>query len=418
MQKRRRNVLILAGVAVLVAAALIGNLGMNRKDRIEVTTDEVERGTLTAKVSGPGKVRAETTVQVSSSVMGRIVELAVEEGEVVRNGQFLLRLDNVYYRSSVDQARARVERANAEVTVADRELSDAEEQFQKGLISEKTRDDLRAAAEAVHQTHAEAVAALKASQDQLEKTVFHSPINGVVTQLNVEEGENVVTGTMNQPGTVILTISDLADMEVEVEIDETDIVDVRVGQKAEIEVDALSDTTLVGHVTEVGNSGITTLAGTQEEATSFLVKVLVDEAQDVLKPGMTATVDIVTSVRDSVLNVPIQSVASRTLSSLVRAGKGSETKDEGKKERRSGREEEKEVEGVFAVVGDTVSFVPVSTGVADDLSIEVEGELTSGQEVVSGPYKVLRTLKNGDAVKVEKPEKKEKSEAGSPEERD
>jgi HlyD family secretion protein len=398
MQKKRRNALILIGVAAVVAASLFANMGINRKDRTQVTVDEVERGTLTAKVSGPGRVRAETTVQVSSSVMGRIVELGVEEGDVVRRGQFLMRLDDVYYRSAVDQARARVERARAEQATAEREASDADEQFAKGLISEKSRNDARAMAAGLMQSQEEALAALKAAQDQLEKTVFHSPIDGVITQLNVEEGENVVTGTMNQPGTVIMTISDLAGMEVEVEIDETDIVDVRVGQKAEIEVDAIADTVLPGHVTEVGNSGITKMGGTQEEATSFLVKVLVDDVQEVLKPGMTATVEIVTAVHDSVLNVPIQSVASRTPSSLERAAKD---EVEGTAQKRSERQEEEEIEGIFVVEGDTVKFVPVVTDIADELSLEVTGELAVGQKVVSGPYKVLRTLKSGDAVKVE-----------------
>jgi len=416
MQKKRRNALILIGVAVVVAASLFANMGINRKDRTQVTADEVERGTLTAKVSGPGRVRAETTVQVSSSVMGRMVELGVEEGDVVRKGQFLMRLDDVYYRSNVDQARARVERAKAELATAEREASDAEEQFAKGLISEKSRNDAQAAAVGLRQAQEEALAALKAAQDQLEKTVFHSPIDGVITQLNIEEGENVVTGTMNQPGTVIMTISDLADMEVEVEIDETDIVDVRIGQKAEIEVDALADTTLAGHVTEVGNSGNTTMGGTQEEATSFLVKVLVDDPHEILKPGMTATVEIVTAVHDSVLNVPIQSVASRTSSSLERAKKGDGTEEAAQK--RSDRQEEKEIEGIFAVEGDTVRFVPVVTGIADELSIEVTGELAVGQKVVSGPYKVLRTLRPGDAVKVEKQKDMSKSKEKDSKEKD
>jgi HlyD family secretion protein len=318
-----------------------------------------------------------------------------------------MRLDDVYYRSAVAQAKARLERARTELATAEREASDAEEQFAKGLVSEKTHHDARAMADAMEQACEEASAALKAAEDQLDKTVFHSPIDGVITQLNVEEGENVVTGTMNAPGTVIMTISDLAGMEVEAEIDETDIVDVRVGQKAEIEVDALADSTLTGRVTEVGNSGVTRMGGTQEEATSFIVKVLVDSPHAVLKPGMTATVEIETAVHDSVLNVPIQAVASRTASSLEPARKGEKDGDgEQAKTKRSGREEEKETEGVFAVVGDTVKFVPVVTGIADDLSIEVAGELEVGQKVVSGPYKVLRTLRGGDAVKVEEGTKK------------
>ena len=412
---KRRNLLILAGLAAIIIVTLVMNLGVERKDRTDVTVDEVERGTLVAKVSGPGRVRAETTVQISSSVMGRIVELAVEEGDEVKKGQLLLTLDDVYYRSQVEQARARVERTAAELRVAERELSDAEEQFARQLISEKEYSDFQAAAATYSQAHEEARAALRAAEDQLDKTVFHSPINGVVTRLTVEEGENVVTGTMNAPGTVIMTLSDLSDMEVEVEIDETDIVDVEVGQRAEIDVDALADTTLGGVVTEVGNSGITSMAGTQEEVTNFLVTVLVDEAHPGLKPGMSATVEIITAVHDSVLNVPIQSVVSRLPSELEKQeegekGEGSEESPKPKR-KRTEREEEEEVEGVFVVTDeDQALFVPVKTSIADDLSIEVEGDLEEGQKVVSGPYKVLRTLKNGQALKVEEEESKSEGE--------
>jgi HlyD family secretion protein len=406
---KRRNLLILAGLAAVIIITLVMNLGVERKDRTEVTVDEVERGTLVAKVSGPGRVRAETTVQISSSVMGRIDELAVEEGDAVEKGQLLLRLDDVYYRSQVDQARARVERTQAERTRAERELRDAEEQFARQLISEKEHSDIAAVAATYREAHQEARAALRATQDQLDKTVFHSPIDGVVTRLNVEEGENVVTGTMNAPGTVIMTLSDLSNMEVEVEIDETDIVDVAIGQRAEIDVEALADTTLGAVVTEVGNSGITSMAGTQEEVTNFLVTVLVDEAHALLKPGMTATVEIITAVHDSVLNVPIQSVVSRAPSELTKEeedGEGGSEDSPKPKRKRSEREEEEEIEGVFVVTDeDQALFVPVKTSIADELSIEVEGDLEEGQKVISGPYKVLRTLKNETDLKVEEEEK-------------
>jgi len=408
--RKKRNLLILAGLAAVIVITLVMNLGVERKDRTEVTVDEVERGTLTAKVSGPGRVRAETTVQISSSVMGRIVELAVEEGDAVERGQLLMRLDDVYYRSQVDQAKARVERTSAESSMAARELADAEEQFSRQHISEKEHDDFTAIAATYRQAHQEARAALRAAEDQLDKTVFHSPIDGVVTRLNVEEGENVVTGTMNAPGTVIMTLSDLSDMEVEVEIDETDIVDVKIGQGAEIDVEALADTTLSAVVTEVGNSGITSMAGTQEEVTNFLVTVLVNEAHERLKPGMTATVEIITAVHDSVLNVPIQSVVSRAPSELEKEegdeeeGGGEETAKSRRK--RSEREEEEEIEGVFVVTDDDQAlFVPVETSIADELSIEVTGDLEDGQRVISGPYKVLRTLKNGTDLKIKEEEK-------------
>lgn len=410
MVKKKRNILIAAVVVVVIAAAVIGNMGLDRKDRTEVTVDEVELGTLVAKVSGPGRVRAETKVQISSSVMGRIVDLGVDEGDVVEAGQFLLRLEDIYYRSQVEQARARVERNEAECTTTERELSDALEQFELSLISEKEKQDFEARAISSRQICAESKASLRAASDQLSKTVFHSPIAGVVTRLNVEEGENVVTGTMNAPGTVIMTISNLANMEVEIEIDETDIVDVEIGQDAEIEVEALIDTLLPAVVTEVGNSGITSMAGTQEEVTNFLVTVLVGDSHVALRPGMTATVEIVTAEHVDALNVPIQAIVSRTETELAEKA-GDEEKDEEvkkPKKKRSERDEEDEIEGVFIIdENDQAQFVPVTTGIADELSIEVTGDLMEGQKIVSGPYKVLRKLKNGEDLKVDEEETEE-----------
>jgi HlyD family secretion protein len=404
MVKKRRNILIAAVVVVVIAAAVVGNLGLDRKDRTEVTVDEVERGTLVAKVSGPGRVRAETKVQISSSVMGRIVDLGVDEGDVVEAGQFLLRLEDIYYRSQVEQAQARVDRTASDCVTAERELSDALAQFELSHVSEKERDLFEARAISARQVCAEAKAGLRAASDQLDKTVFHSPIAGVVTRLTVEEGENVVTGTMNAPGTVIMTISNLSNMEVEVEIDETDIVDVEIGQDAEIEIEALIDTLLPGVVTEVGNSGITSMAGTQEEVTNFLVTVLVGETHEALRPGMTATVEIVTAEHVDALNVPIQAIVSRTPTELAEKA-GDEKKDEEEKKprkKRSEQVEEEEIEGVFIVdENDQAQFVPVTTGIADELSIEVIGDLEEGQKIVSGPYKVLRKLKNGEDLKVD-----------------
>jgi len=413
MAVKKRNIIILIIVAVVVAGAIIANIGLDRKERTDVTVEEVERGTLVARVSGPGRVRAETTVQISSSVMGRIIDLAVDEGDVVTQGQFLLRLDDIYYRSLVEQGRAAVARAEARLSTAERDLSDYEEQFAVGLVSERERDEIYATAVSARQSYQEALASVRASQDQLDKTVFHAPIDGVVTRLNVEEGENVVTGTMNAPGTVILTISDLSHMEVEAEIDETDIVDVRIGQKAEIEVEALVDTVLVGTVTEVGNSGLTSMAGTQEEVTNFLVKVLVDEWNEGLKPGMTATVEIITAEHVDALNVPIQSVVARTPSELEeRADDDEKDESDDEPKRRSDREEEKEIEGVFVVgEGDVAEFVAVTTGIADELSIEVvSDDLSEGQRVISGPYRVLRTLKVGADLKIEEKSDSEKTE--------
>ncbi len=413
MAVKKRSIIILVVVAAVVVGAIIASIGLDRRERTDVTVEKVESGTLVARVSGPGRVRAETTVQISSSVMGRIVDLAVDEGDVVSEGDLLLRLDDIYYRSIVEQAQAAVARAEARLSTTERDLSDYEEQFAVGLVSERERNEIHATAVSAQQSYQEARASLRASQDQLDKTVFRAPIDGIITRLNVEEGENVVTGTMNAPGTVILTISDLSHMEVEAEIDETDIVDVRIGQKAEIEVEALIDIVLVGTVTEVGNSGLTSMGGTQEEVTNFLVKVLVDDWHERLKPGMTATVEIITAEHVDALNVPIQSVVARTPSELEkRADEDGTDKENETPKRRSDREEEIELEGVFVVGDDDKAvFVAVTTGIADELSIEVISEdLTEGQRVISGPYRVLRTLKVGADLKIEEKSDNEKTE--------
>ncbi len=250
--------------------------------------------------------------------------------------------------------------------------------------------------------------AVQSAQDNLRKTVFHSPIDGTVTQLNVERGEIVMVGTMNNPGTVILSVADLRRMKVEADVDETDVAAVRLDQTATVKVDALPDTTLTGRVVEIANSPKVSELGTQEQQTNFVVDVMIDNPPVTLRPGMTADVEIKTATKKDVLHVPIQAVVVRTSEELAKAklGKGARA---GKKGAASAAEpapgspadKNEEIKGVFVMVDGEAQFRKVRTGIASDTDLEVWGDLKPKEKVITGPNKVLRQLKPGSKVKIE-----------------
>jgi HlyD family secretion protein len=238
-----------------------------------------------------------------------------------------------------------------------------------------------------------------------------SPIDGTVTQLTIERGEIAVIGTMNNPGTVLLTVADLSRMKVEADVDETDVATVRIGQEATVKVDALPDTSLVGHVTQIANSPLISGAETQEQETNFKVDVTIDNPPPILRPGMTADVEIRTARRDSVLAVPIQSVVIRTPEDLKppetrKKKRGGAQADPAEKQAGSGeRPKQEEIRGVFVIVNGKAEFRRVKTGIASDTDFEVNGEIKPGEKVVIGPHKTLRSLKPGQRVKIEEPKK-------------
>jgi len=232
-------------------------------------------------------------------------------------------------------------------------------------------------------------------------------MDGIVSRLNVEEGEMAVVGTMNNPGTILLSIADLARMEVEAEIDETDIVDVRLQQRAKVKVDAFPDTSFAGSVTEIANTAITRNRGTQEEVTNFTVKVVMVERHPALRPGMTATVEIETAVRDSVVRVPIQAIVARDPDREKRAhertgeadSKKSETDSSGTREDEDEDAPERRTEGVYLFQDGRAVFASVRTGISDDRYIEVQTGLSEGDRVITGPYQTLRTLTSGKLLR-------------------
>lgn len=421
-------VFVLGGAAV---AAILGKQFLNKRaEVVRVTMSKAAQKDLVSRVSAPGRVQATTSVDISAEVPGRIVELLVAEGDVVERGDLLLRLDDARYRSQVQQTQAslRTATANLELSTAraekaQKDLVRLERMLEASLASEeaveRARTDLRvlqAEVEARKQERNRTQAALEVSRDDLAKTKYLAPLAGRIARLNVEEGENVIVGTMNNPGTIILSIANLAQMEVEAEVDETDVVSVKPNQPAIIEVDAIPETEFKGRVSTVGNSGRGQARGSIDESVNFEVVIQFDQSDDRLRPGMTAEVDIETETRDNALCVPIQALVARSRGVLEDErieNEGNKDKDDDEAEL---SDEEKErrrevLEGVFKVIDGKAVFTEVEVGIADNAWIEVSGDLQPDDQIVSGPYRVLRNLKEGASVKERR--KKSKDTAGA-----
>lgn len=426
--KKKVWIWVVLGV-VLVAAMIGATVAKNARGKVEtVQMALVRREDITSRVRAPGKIEAKTRVQVSADIMGRIVRLLVKEGDRVRKGQLMLQLDDTQYRSAHAQARASVVAAEARLREATTTLRINEASFkrQRSLYDQKllsqaeweqaqsANESAKVAAATAAEDATRARAALDAAQDNLSKCRFLAPFDGVVSALNVEQGENVIMGTMNNVGTQILTVSDLSRMLVRADVDETDIIDLKLGQKVKISVDAVPDTTFSGTVTEIGNTAKRSLTSTVEGQTDFEVKVVFDDNVPQVRPGMTADVNIDTGTHEKTLAVPIQAVVVRTQRELDRAAKKPGQRAKRTKavtvsadEDTAGRRDA-EITGVFVVKDGVTGFVPVRTGLSSETMIEIFGDVKEGDAVVSGPYKALRDLKPGGKVKKEAAGKEKK----------
>ncbi|MCK4546415.1 MAG: efflux RND transporter periplasmic adaptor subunit [Candidatus Eisenbacteria sp.] len=415
--RMRKRAIILVGALVLVVVLIVVvNQRVGGPGSVKVYASEVAQQTIRATVSGPGHVVPEKQVDMSSGVMGRIVHLAVREGDQVNEGDLLLQIDSTQYAARVRQAESSLRAARSSVTLQQSRLERLEMELKRRrelrsnrLVSEKEieaaetdvkvgRAEVNSAGHRVEEMEAR----LASMNDDLLKTTMTAPISGIVSSLKIEEGEIAIVGTMNYPGTVLMTLSDLSLMEVEAEIDETDILDVAVGQDATVHVDALGDSTLKGTVIEIASSAHRVGVGTMEEVTNFRVRVRIDGERVPLKPGMSANVDIETAVRSDVVSVPIQSVVKRKWSSEGDSGDSGEDADES-----SSNKEEKP--GVFAVEDDKAVFRVIKTGISDETDIEVLSGLEKGQTVITGPYKILARLKDGDRVSIEEDEEPDRA---------
>lgn len=421
-----RNLLIalIAVVVLLVAVAVVGKKKgwIGSGDATEVTVEKAGRHTIEETVSASGKIFPETEVKISPDVSGEIIDIFFEEGDSVKSGDLLLTIRPDIYQSIVEQAQAAVNQSKAAVANAKARQSQMQAQFQNAKISYErnvklfeqkvlSQADYDAAVAAFKSSEGEmnaanesvkgaefsvksAEAGLKEAKDNLTKTNIYAPMSGTLSKLNVKKGERVV-GTMQFTGTEILTIADLSKMEVQVDVSENDITRVSAGDTAELEVDAFIDKKFKGLVRYVANSANATTVLTTEQVTNFTVKIsiLPESYQELVsadkpfpfKPGMSATAEIKTDLRDNALSVPIQCVTIRE-------------EEDGEKSNKDDSASEDEI--VFVYEDEKVKSVKVKTGIQDDKYIEITEGLTEGQEVVTGPYRAIsRTLKDGDRVK-------------------
>jgi HlyD family secretion protein len=463
MAAKKKIILAIIVVIAIISTVSYGILARSR-GIVAVQAGRVMRQDLTQTVTANGEVKPKKYVNISSNMMGRIVHMPVKEGDHVEESDLLIRLESVQMEAevrsaeasleaaqtelegmdasirsaeaSVNSARAELSRSEADFNRSQQNFSRAERMSRDGLISREQFDrakadfdianaQLSAARARIAQAEAQAAqvgkqkdglsfritqqrSALIRARDQFSKTTIRSPLAGIITSLPVNVGEIAIVGVQNQPGTVLMTIADMSVITAEVRVDETDIVNVRVGQETEVKVDALGERVLLGHVSEVGNSALTrtggittTTSATSQEAKDFKVVITLDNPPSELRPGLSCTATIVTAKRDRVLTIPIQALAIREFDpegpDASSQNGNSAASAAGSKPR--GKKVEKE--GVFVITNGVALFREVKTGIVGTTDIEVTEGLSESDEIVTGTYQVLRTLKDNTRVKVE-----------------
>ena len=460
---------ILIGIgAVLVIAMVVGfTVHQSGKNVATVQTSKALKEDLSAVVSGSGEIKPKTYVNIGANAYGKITHLYVKEGDHVKKGQLLAQLENIQSSADVSAGQASVQAAETDALAADAALktSDADVQraqgdydrnkldweraqslFKDGLIAKSEFDTRRNAwatadsglsqakfrvAQAKAQKDsadkhvAQARANLTRVADVLQKTTYEAPYDGVVTNLPVREGESVVIGIQNALGSTLMTIADMSIITAEVKVDETDIVNVHLGQPAEVTIDAIPKKIFHGSVSEIGDNAIVRSTGvatsqqttTSEEAKDFKVVVTLSDPPQDLRPGLSTTAKITTAARNNVRAIPIQALTVRSKAQLAQekstpgsvhaaapAPKESASKD-------TEKDQKEDIQGVFVIRNKKAEFVPVTTGITGTTDIEVIGGLKEGDEIITGSYKILRTLRSGSSVKVDNtvPKKEDES---------
>jgi HlyD family secretion protein len=454
---------VLIGVsAALVLGIIVGvTVYQSRKNLVTVQTGKVQRQNLASVVSASGEIKPKTYVNIGANAFGKIIKLHVKEGDHVKKGQLLAQLENVQSSADVNATRASVQAAETDAVAAEAALktsladlnrakSDAvhakldwdraQGLYGAALIAKQDYDLKKAAWESADAGLAQAearVAQAKAQRDSmdkhitqnqatltrvsdvLEKTTYEAPFDGVITNLPVREGETVVIGIQNSPGSTLMTLADMSVITSEVKVDETDIVNVRVGQPADVTIDAIPRKIFHGVVSEIGNNAIVRSTGvatsqatsTSEEAKDFKVVVTLTDPPADLRPGLSSTAKITTAIRSSVLSIPIQALTVRTQADLAPKDGGKGSVEAATRAPAETSKQKEEVQGVFVIRKKKAEFVPVETGISGTTEIEITGGLREGDEVITGSYKVLRTLKPGTSVKIDNstPKKEEES---------
>ncbi len=423
MAPRTKKILAGASVALVLAAVVGFNVSRDARKKVAVQAQKVAKRDLTSVVSASGEVRPKRYVNISANVSGRIDRILVQEGARVGQGQLLARIDSTRFaaderqsQAAVQSARADLERAKADLEVSRLAYERTRKMHQDQLVADQQLDQAtaehemkKANVDSLKSRIAQLSAALESSADNLEKTSVVSPMDGVVTSLAKEEGEVVIGAQSFQP-TVIMTVGDLSVMEAEVLVDETDIRNVALGQQAKVRVDALDRVEIGGEVTEIGSSAIprgatstgVSSTNTGNQAKDFKVTVTLRDPPATLRPGLNATADIVTAKKTGVLAVPIQAVVVRQVDKQGKVVDPGEMGGDASGGALISKRDIEEKEGVFVVAKDEAAFHPVKTGILGETDIEVTDGLKEGEEIVTGSYKTLRTLKDKAKVKIDK----------------
>ena len=459
--KTWKKIAIGVGAVVLLGAIVGFTVYQSHKNVVAVQTGKAQRMDLLAVVSASGEIKPKTYVNIGANAFGKITKLYVKEGDRVKRGQMLVQLENVQSEADMDAMQASLDAARTDAVAAEAGLntsvadlnhakSDAERSdldwsraqglYKDALIAKSDFDMQRA-------NHQAAVAGLAQSQarvaqakaqkesadrritqadanlthasDVLKKTTYQAPFDGVITNLPVREGETVVVGIQNSPGSTLMTLADLSVITAEVKVDETDIVNVQMGQPAQVTIDAMPKKTFKAVVTQIGDNAIVRSTGvstsqqlsTSQEAKDFKVVVTLLDPPDDLRPGLSTTAKITTATRGNALSIPIQALTVRTQADL--APKNEKGAVQAAAPQADAAKDKQEIQGVFVLRNHKAEFVAVDTGIAGTTDIEVLKGLKEGDEIVTGSYKVLRTLRPGSSVKVDNSAPKKEEEESS-----
>jgi HlyD family secretion protein len=405
-----------AGGVLLVIVAIGGLTAMKGKNKpVEVRTEQVQPRDLVASVTASGQVRPQTKVDLSSDITGKIVRLAVKEGQMVSQGQFLLQIDPQQQEAAVQRVEAALASSRAQMAQAQANLLQAEKSYERTaqikkanpqLISDENLEQLRTSVEvnqalfqAARHSVDQSLAAVRDARSSLGKTTIYAPMSGRVTRLNVENGETAIMGTLNKDAATLLTIADMAVLETKVKVDETDVARISIGDSAVIQIDAFPDTTFIGRVTKISNSAVKTAAQQQQntdQAVDYEVTIQLVNTPTETRPDFSATAKIITDARRNSLSIPIIALTVRENEALAKEdtavglGKPKPKKEVGKKD----------VEGVFVVAADNkVTFRPVKVGIAGEKHFEVLSGLKQGDRIVAGTYQAIRELKDGALIR-------------------
>ena len=429
---RRKKQIIYGSIGLLLLCIVASIIWSKREKPIPVTTEKAIRKTIVQTVSATGKVQPETEVKISPEVAGEIIELPVDDGKQVKKGDLLVRIRPDSYKALVEQQEAAISAAKATnlqqkatMLKTEHDFKRAEDLFNKKLISEQEFNAAQAAYDVAKNTYEgslheieRAEAGSSQARDQLSKTTIYSPIDGTVTVLNSKQGERLVA-TGQFAGTEVMRVADLSHMETRVDVNENDVVNVKLGDKAEVKIDAYGDRKFHGAVYQIANTGKTTGAGTQEEVTNFEVKIRIEDTDVTLKPGLSCTAEIQTNEVKDVVAVPMQAVTIRTGDSnlspeeiekkkqkLAQRDKGDNNADfvNQRAEKAAQKEErDKIAKVVFLKKSNKAQMVKVATGISDDTYTEIKNGIQPGDEVISGSYSAIsRKLKDGAKVAYDK----------------